>query len=162
ERGIAYQDVAVLVPTRSPVGQLERALDAADIPYRIESRSLVWATDAVRDLLAVLAAIEDSADEVAVVAALRTPAFACSDLELVEWRAAGGRWDHTRRFPDEIAPDHPVAAAMDALRRWHHERHWSTVDALLERVVRERDVVELTFAQRRPRDHWRRVRFLLD
>ena len=162
DRGIAYQDVAVLVPTRTPVGQLERALDAADIPYRIESRSLVWATDAVRDLLSILTAVEDPADEVAVVAALRTPAFACSDIDLVEWRAAGGRWDHTRRFPEALGEHHPVARAMGTLLHWHRERHWCTVDALLDQVVRERGLVELTFSQRRPRDHWRRIRFLVD
>ena len=50
------------------LAQLERALDARDVPYRVESRSLVWATDAVRELLSVLAAIEDPADDIDDVA----------------------------------------------------------------------------------------------
>jgi ATP-dependent exoDNAse (exonuclease V) beta subunit len=33
---------------------------------------------------------------------------------------------------------------------------------LVERVIRERKLVELTFVQRRPRDHWRRLRFVVD
>ncbi|MBA2497201.1 MAG: UvrD-helicase domain-containing protein, partial [Acidimicrobiia bacterium] len=85
-RAVRFDDVAVLVPSRTPIGALERALDAADIPYRIESRSLVWATDAVRELLAVLRAVEDPADAVAVVAALRSPGFGCSDDDLASWR----------------------------------------------------------------------------
>ena len=32
----------LLLPTRTPLGPIERALDDADIPYRVESRSLVW------------------------------------------------------------------------------------------------------------------------
>jgi ATP-dependent helicase/nuclease subunit A len=162
DRGLRHDDVAILVPTRSPIGQLERALDDADIPYRIESRSLVWSTDVVRDLLAVLQAVDDPADEVAVVAALRSVAFACTDADLLTWRAAGGRWDHSRSLPEEVDEAHPVLGAMRTLRRWHDERHWHPVDALVETVVAERRLVALTMAQRRPRDHWRRLRFLVD
>jgi ATP-dependent helicase/nuclease subunit A len=161
-RPMRHDDVAILVPTRAPVGAIERALDDTDIPYRIESRSLVWRTDAVREILAILTAIEDPADEVAVVAALRSPAFACTDAELLAWRRAGGRWDHTRRQPEELAAGHPVREAMATLRRWHEERHWQPVDAIVDRVVGERRLIELTMAQRRPRDHWRRLRFVAD
>ena len=70
---LRYDDVALLVPTRTPLGQIERALEAEGIPYRIESRSLVFQTDEVRELLAVLAAVDDPADEVALVTALRSP-----------------------------------------------------------------------------------------
>ena len=161
-RPLRYDDIAVLLPTRTSLGHLERALDEAGVPYRIESRSLVWATDAVRDLLAVLSAIDDPADDVAVVAALRSPGFACRDRDLLDWRAAGGGWDHRRPRPDGIDPEHPVARAMDALRAYHDVRNDEPVNLLVERIVRERHLVELTFAQRRPRDHWRRLRFALD
>jgi ATP-dependent helicase/nuclease subunit A len=161
-RALRYDDVAILVPTRAPLGPIERALDDADIPYRVESRSLVWRTDVVREVLSLLTAVEDPADEVAVVATLRSPAFACTDPELLEWRRAGGRWDPTRSRPDEVADDHPVAQALARLRRWHDERWWVPVDALLADIVRDRRLIELTFAQRRPRDHWRRLRFVLD
>jgi ATP-dependent helicase/nuclease subunit A len=161
-RPLRYADVALLVPTRTPLGQLERALDDADVPYRVESRSLVWSTDVVRELLAILAAIDDPSDEVAVVAALRSPGFACSDVDLVDFRSAGGRWDYTQSPPDELAPDQPVVAAGAALRAFHEARYALPVDVLVERVIRERRLVELTAVQRRPRDHRRRLRFVLD
>ena len=161
-RPARFDDIAVLVPTRTPLRQLERTLDDHDIPYRIESRSLVWATDAVRELLSVLAAIDDPDDDVALIAALRAPAFACSDVDLLQWRLAGGAWDHRRPPPDTIGVDHPVAHAMAALAAYHAARLEVPVDELVERVIRERKLVELTFAQRRPRDHWRRLRFVLD
>ncbi|MEY2451901.1 MAG: ATP-dependent helicase/nuclease subunit [Acidimicrobiaceae bacterium] len=161
-RPARFDDIAILVPTRTPVAQLERALDTSDVPYRVESRSLVWATDAVRELLAVLGAIDDPADDIAVVAALRSPGFACSDVDLVDWRVAGGKWDHRATPPEGIAPDHPVAAAMSALARYHRMRADLPVDRLVELVIRERQLIELTFALRRPRDHWRRLRFVLD
>jgi ATP-dependent helicase/nuclease subunit A len=161
-RPARFDDIAILVPTRTPLAQLERALDASDVPYRVESRSLVWATDAVRELLAVLGAIDDPADDIAVVAALRSPGFACSDVDLVDWRVAGGKWDHRTPPPDGIAADHPVADAMAALARYHQMRADLPVDRLVELVIRERRLIELTFALRRPRDHWRRLRFVLD
>ena len=65
-RTTRFDDVAILVPTRTPLRQLERALDRHDVPYRIESRSLVWATEAVREVLSILTAIDDPGDGVAV------------------------------------------------------------------------------------------------
>src|SRR5581483_9497967 len=159
ERPARFDDIAVLVPTRTPLRQIERALDQLDIPYRIESRSLVWATDAVRELLA---ALDEPGDEVAVVAALRSPGFACSNADLLDWKLAGGRWDHRRPKPDPVPDGHPVAQAMAALAAYHAIRDELAVNELVERIIRERRLVELTFVQRRPRDHWRRLRFVLD
>jgi ATP-dependent helicase/nuclease subunit A len=162
ERPVRFADIALLVPTRTPLGELERALADQAVPYRVESRSLVWATDEVRTLLAILTAIDDPADEVAVIAALRSPAFACTDPQLAEYRLAGGRWDYLRDRPEEVSRDDPVATALDALRSLHQRRWWEPVNNLVERVVRERRLIELTMAQRRPRDHWRRLRFVVD
>ena len=161
-RTTRFDDMAILVPTRTPLRQIERELDRHDIPYRIESRSLVWATDAVRELLSILDAIDDPGDAVAVVAALRSPGFACSDIDLLQWKLAGGRWNHLAPRPESIADDHPVAAGMAALARYHDLRAELAVNVLVEQVVRERKLVELTFVQRRPRDHWRRLRFVID
>jgi ATP-dependent exoDNAse (exonuclease V) beta subunit len=42
------------------------------------------------------------------------------------------------------------------------ERWWRTVSGTVEAVVRELHLLELATARRRPRDSWRRIRFLLD
>ena len=160
-RPLRFDDVALLVPTRTPLGQIERALETEGVPYRIESRSLVFQTDEVRELLAILAAIDDPADEVAVVAALRSPGLACSDRELADWRLGGGSW-RPGATPPEGFEDHPVAVALRVLAELHRQRDWLPVNELVARVVRERRLVELTLARRRPRDHWRRYRFLTD
>ncbi len=158
----SYRDMAILLPTRTTLPALERALQAREVPYRIESRSLVWSTDAVRGLVALLQAIDQPADEVALLAALRHPGLACSDADLVHWRAADGRWSLWGETPKGLDDDHPVATALRALARWHDQRCWLPVNGLVEQVVRELRLVELTASQRRPRDHWRRLRFLVD
>ncbi|MBB2903512.1 ATP-dependent helicase/nuclease subunit A [Kineococcus radiotolerans] len=162
QRPAQYRDVTVLLPTRTPLASIERALEGRDIPYRVESRSLVWSTDAVRAVLALLQAVDSPADQVALLAALRQPGLACSDVDLVGWRAAGGRWSIHAAVPEGIDEQHPVAAALRTLRRWHEQRWWVPVNQLVEEVVRELRLVELTASQRRPRDHWRRLRFVVD
>ncbi|HEY8058121.1 MAG TPA: UvrD-helicase domain-containing protein, partial [Acidimicrobiales bacterium] len=158
---VRYDDVALLVPTRTPVGQLERALENEGIPYRIESRSLVFQTDEVRELLALLAAVDDPADEVALVTALRSPGLACSDADLADWRLAKGQWRIDGTVPEGFE-EHRVAVALREIARLHEVRDWKPVNELVAQVVRERRLVELTLARRRPRDHWRRYRFLTD
>jgi ATP-dependent helicase/nuclease subunit A len=161
-RPAEFQDMAVLVPTRAILPALEDAFTSRGVPYRIESRSLVWSTDAVRSLVTLLQAVNDPSDEVALLAALRHPALGCSDVDLLGWRAAGGRWSYLAPSPDTIPADHPVARALADLRGWHDERWWIPVNELIARIVRELRLVELTAAQSRPRDHWRRLRFVVD
>jgi ATP-dependent helicase/nuclease subunit A len=162
ERPARYADMAVLLPTRTALPALERSLDAAGIPYRVESRSLVWSTDEVRELLAVLRAVDDPTDQVALLAALRTPALACADDDLLAFRLAGGRWDIRRPGADGLPVDHPVLAAMAALHGWWERRWWLSVDALVSEVVRDRRLLELAFAHRRRRETWQRLRFVVD
>ena len=52
----------------------------------------MWATQEVRDLLAVLRVIDDPSDQLSLVAALRSPALACADGDLLTYRQAGGAW----------------------------------------------------------------------
>lgn len=88
-RAARPSDIAILVRRHATVRLLERTPEDAHLPYRLESKSLIWATDEVRDLVTILQAIDDQTDEVAAVAALRHPAFGCSDLALLEWHAGG-------------------------------------------------------------------------
>lgn len=159
---LSYADVAVLLPTRTSLPALEKALQTAKIPYRVESRSLVWATDAVRDVITILQSLVNPADEVAVVAALRHHGLACSDVHLTEWAAAGGRWSYLAPAPEDIRPDHPVAAGVAQLQAWHDLRWWMPAHHLVDQIVRELRLVELTAELNRPRDHWRRLRFVVD
>ena len=161
-RRARFDDVALLLPTRTALPDLEDALERADVPVRIESQSLVFSTAEIRDLLSILTALDDPTDEIALVASLRSPAFACGDDELVDYYQRGGRWDYRRTMPDDIPEEHPVVAGLAALRRLHDARWWQSVSETVEAIVRERRMLELAVTHRRPRDHWRRIRFFLD
>jgi len=156
-------DVTILVPTRTTLPALEDAFSDAGIAYRAESASLVYASRLVRDLLLTLRAVDDPTDELSTIAALRSPLFGCGDDDLLEFRRRlDGRFDHTRPHLDAVPPDHVVARALTYLRELHAARRWLAPSELIDRLVRDRRVMELGEAEGRPRDLWRRVRFVTD
>ena len=149
------------------------------IPYRIEGGSLLFDTQEVRDLLNCLRAIDDPSDEVSVVAALRSPAFACSDLDLLRWRDAHGPWNYrssllgdralsnenseTRR--QDLAGDislSSVRSGLLKLREFSEMRQTTGVSRLIAEFILERRLDELDLAESRPRETWRRRRFLTE
>ena len=161
-RPARLDDITILLPTRTSLPYLRSALDAAEIRYRIATGTLVYDTQEVRDALAVLRAIDDPTDELSLIAALRSPLYACSDVDLFTWRQATRRWDFRVEAPSEVVSDHPVSLAFAHLRSLWRVRWFMTPSALLERLLRERRATMLAFGDRRPVDVWRRLRFLVD
>ncbi|MGE0880337.1 MAG: UvrD-helicase domain-containing protein [Acidimicrobiia bacterium] len=155
-----FADIALLLPTRTGLAMFERALDAAAVPYRVESRSLVYATQEVRDLANILRAVVDPSDHVAQVGALRSAVMACSDRDLATWRRAGGSWDGRAPRPEAIAVDHPVAEARTVLSELASASTSRGVAATVLAVTRRLTMHEAAFAFDRPRDHWRRIEFV--
>ena len=156
-------DIAILLPSRTSLSDLEDALEAASIPYRAEASSLVYNTREVREVLTAVRAVADPTDELALVAALRSSLYGCGDDDLAHWRLAlGGRFSLLRRLPEDAPADHPVAAGIAHLAELHRAKRWTNPPALIERLVRERGAFETAVAGGRPRDVWRRLRFVID
>lgn len=163
KRAARLRDVCILVRSRTGLGILERGLEDAGIPYRLEGGSLLFDTQEVRDMLNCLRAIDDPTDEVAVVAALRSPAFACSDVDLMRWREDGGGWGYLARDLDGRAQaGSPVGDGLLALRGYHNGRLGKSTAQLIAEFTRDRRLDELDLAEARPREAWRRRRFLLE
>jgi ATP-dependent helicase/nuclease subunit A len=159
-RPASLSDIAVLIPTRAVLPALERAFGEAEVPYRVESGSLIYRTQEVRDLLNCLTAIDDPADEVAIVASLRSTAFACSDVELTEHKAAGGRWNYLSPWVEEMQGR--VTGALRVLAEYHAKRHESSLAALVERFVADRGQVEVGILDAGNRNSFRRARFVVE
>ena len=156
-------DITILLPARTSLPALERALEAAGVDHRAESSSLVWSTTEIRELMAVLRAVDDPSDELSVATALRSPVYGCGDDDLYRYRRLhGGSWNHQQEPPATLPDDDPVVAAMRHLADLHAARLWTSPSALVERLVRERRLLELAVARGRPRDVWRRLRFVQD
>jgi ATP-dependent helicase/nuclease subunit A len=157
-RALTLADITVLAPTRTSIGGLEQALDAAGVPYRTEAASFVYSAPEVRELMLCAQAVDDPTDELAIVATLRSPMFGCSDAELWRWKAAGGSWS-------PFAPpvhDGVVASGLAQLRAWARSRSRHSPSELLEDVLERRRVLETAVDSPRYRETWRRLRFVVD
>jgi ATP-dependent helicase/nuclease subunit A len=156
-------DITVLVPARTSLPFLEEAFDQAGIAFRAETSSLVYASRAVRDLLMVLRAIDDPTNSLHTVSALRTPLLACGDDDLFRFKwERKGHWNYLADQPDTVPIDDPVRAGLSYLRDRCVQRTWLAPSELLGSIVRDRRAMELGFAEGRPRDVWRRLRFVTD
>ena len=159
-RPVKYSDICILMPRRTGLAVLERGLEGRNIPYRLESASLIFETQEIRDLLSCLKAIDDPAGQVATVAVLRSPAFGCSDADLLRHYESGGRFDYLEE--PEGRGSGPVSEALDILRKFHRDRVWDSAGALIERFVRERELMEAALGHPRMREQWRRYRFMVE
>jgi len=160
-RPIRYDDIALLLPTARRSGHIERALDANAVPYRVESRSLVWSTESCASCWPCWA------PSTTPPTTSRSSPHYDTGLRLFRRRprhlAIGGRrLGPPPPHPDGIDAGHPVARAMTGTARLPPRRNDGPVDVLIERVIRSGQLVELAFRTARPRDHWRRLRFVLD
>jgi ATP-dependent helicase/nuclease subunit A len=156
-------DITVVVPARTSLPFLEDAFDEAGIAFRAETSSLVYASRAVRDMLMILRAVDDPTNDLHIVSALRTPLLACGDDDLFRFKwERRGHWGYLGDQPDTVPDDDPVKAGLAYLRDLYDQRTWSTPSELLGRITRDRRALELGFAEGRPRDVWRRLRFVID
>ena len=161
-RPARLSDVTILIPTRTSLPYLRDALERRAVPYRLATGTLVYDTQEVRDVLAALRAIDDPNDTLSLVAALRSPLYGCSDVDLFTYHAANRRWDLRSRTPDALDDEHPVVTALAHLRSLWDQRWWLSPATLMDRLLRERRGFLLAFGDPRPTEVWRRLRFLLD
>ena len=155
-----YSDICILMPTRTGLPDLERGLEEHDIPYRLESASLVFETQEIRDLLNCLKSIDNPADQVSTVAALRSQPFACNDVDLALHRESGGTFDYLDDL--SLAGEGPVAEGMKVLRDFNAARIWESTQSLVDRFIRDRQLMETATGHPRMREQWRRYRFMVE
>ena len=84
--GFAWGDMALLFRSSTAYAVYENALEAADIPFVTVAGRGFYDRPEIRDLLNILAAIADPTDDLALVGALRSPAFAIPDSEIYKLR----------------------------------------------------------------------------
>jgi len=162
ERRARPSDIAVLMPKRTGLPQLEDALTEAGISYRLEAASFVWRTQMVRDLMMCLRAVADPTDALAIATALRTPVYGCGDDDLYLHRVSGhGSWNYTDpRLADSAGT--PVTEALAHLRSLHLRHTVLGPAELIDSLVSERRLYEQVAARPRPRDAWRQIRYVVD
>jgi len=100
----------------SQVQTYERALEKAGVAHVTIDGKEFFGRAEVAWAHALLRALDEPDDAVALAATLRGPAAAVPDRALLEWRLAGGRLHLDAPPPPELPADHPVAEAFERLR----------------------------------------------
>ncbi|HML18238.1 MAG TPA: UvrD-helicase domain-containing protein [Bryobacteraceae bacterium] len=114
-----FGDIAILVRTLRATEPFEKAFDRFDIPFLVSGGRTFLEAREIRDLLALLAALVNPLDDVALIGALRSPFAGISDEELFRagregWlREFDQRFGRLRRLAGFVAPDRLLAEAVD-------------------------------------------------
>jgi ATP-dependent exoDNAse (exonuclease V) beta subunit len=145
ERRVELRDFAILTRTRTGLEIWEEVFRRAGIGYRVEGGRQFFRKSEFLDLLNILTAIDDPTNEVALLGALRSPAFGFSDDELAIFYASGGRWDYLyRQQPQEPPEARGISDALVRLRALHDARHSEALPAFVDRVLREFKLIEFS------------------
>jgi ATP-dependent helicase/nuclease subunit A len=141
-------DVLVLARRLTRVSALEEALEALSLRFTVEGGKSFFDRQEVHETLAVLRAVDDPQDRIALVAALRSSFFGVSDRDIVAYSLSGGPlWagaiDEGRPGAAALAP------AMALLEELHRMRRHASVPAVLERLYDETRVLAALTGSRR-------------
>jgi len=143
-RPATYGDVVVIIPGRAGLEIYEDAFARAGVPYRHEGGRTFFQRQEVRELIAILRAIDDPGDGVATIAALRSSGFGCSDEDLLIYRAGGGRFDAPRVAP---GAEGAVAESLRVLRELAARRHDTPLPELVRGALESARLVEFAMLQ---------------
>ena len=151
-RPARWRDCAILMPARTSLGALRGG--AAGAPAcRTASRPAAASTPARRSATRSRCcdAIDDPADEIAVVAALRSLAFGCSDLDLLRVEARRRALRLSRASWNGAEPAE-IATALAVLHDLHRAQRALSLGELVRRAFQDTGLVEaaLTLPARRP------------
>ncbi len=131
-RPLMLRAIAILLRTHTPLKHLEDALKLYNVDDRVIGGKYFFQRQEIRQLLAVLVAIANPYDRVALVAALRSPFFGVSDEDIFLHHSGGGKLNY-------LEP--PAGSALDApfslLKRLHEIRNDSAPGDILQELYRE-------------------------
>jgi ATP-dependent helicase/nuclease subunit A len=134
-----------LLPKRTGLAGLEKALGAASLRYRTLGGVGFYAQAEIKMLVAVLAWVANPGDEVSLLGMLRSPLFGMDDGLLAALRVTDAKVGLRRRFSSAHLADCAVTAAersriaeVDAsLTRWWRLAASLPASSFLEVVIRE-------------------------
>jgi ATP-dependent helicase/nuclease subunit A len=141
-------DVLVLARRLTRVQALEEALEGVLLRFTVEGGKSFFDRQEVHEALAVLRAVDDPSDRIALVAALRSSFLGASDRDVVAYSLSGGPlWAGT--IDEERPGAAALAPAMALLDELHRMRRQASVPAVLERLYDETRVLAALTGSRR-------------
>lgn len=149
ERPISFRDICILVESRTAIEAYTRELIRHNVPHIVDGGRDLFRRQEVRELLSILRCIDDPSDEPALIAALKSTAFSCSDSDLLEFQTSGQNFNIlSAKFPKTI-----VGNAMSTLFSLYNQKHRISLPLLIDKIVREQFLLEPLLATKSERQH---------
>lgn len=160
ERPAKYSDIAILVPTRSSLSELKKALDFLGVPFVADLSLDLLSSDILRSMLMVLASVWDSTDEISTIAALKSPLFCLSSRELLVHRVScGGGFDYLEL--GEPSCGCRVEEGLLRLRRLRESVGGLSVHECIKTVMNRFMLYEVTASRPGWREDWKHLDWFL-
>ena len=157
-RRIALRDICILVETRTAVELYTEELARNGVPYIVDGGRDFFQHQEINDLAAILRAIDDPSDQVSLVAALKSAAFCCSDVDLLQHRLDHGSFSILGR----AFPDTPVGGALRRLAGLYRAKSELTLPFLVDRAIRANYLAEPLLITSRERQRVANLRAIVD
>jgi ATP-dependent helicase/nuclease subunit A len=142
----SWRDFLILTRKRRRLPAYAGALERLQIPIEVSGAGAFGESPEVRDLAALLAALADPQDAVALVGVLRGTLFGLSDPQLFGYRQAGGNFGLFDQTEMTDPMGRPVVEALATIRRWHTWMRRLPAGAALERVLEDSGFLALAAA----------------
>ncbi len=146
-RPCKYEDIAILIRSRTLLAPIEDALREAGIPLLVLGGSGFYEEDEVRYLRSLLSFLVDPADDVALYVTLRGPFFDIPERDLfMANRSTDAAHDSSQGTCQflwgriQASPGSKVNEAVTALRTWLERVHKEPLARILSRAIEERKV----------------------
>jgi ATP-dependent helicase/nuclease subunit A len=143
-RPMRYGDVMILVRSRSHVGEYERALRQAGIPYLGAERGTLLESLEVRDMVALLEVLITPYNNLSLAHVLRSPLFACSNDELATLAAmdkGSGNWYQRLTTLAQGDGSESLQRTWQLLSGWRERIGKLPIHDLLDRIYNEGNVL---------------------
>jgi len=129
DEGFSWGEMALLFRSSTAFAAYENAFEQAGIPFVTVAGRGFYDRPEIRDLLNILVAVADPADELALVGLLRSPAFALTDAEIYRLKFAGPSTDFTDDTEIE-GNQHNLWMNLNQSPTLQHQRAASILDEL--------------------------------
>ena len=140
-RPVSYRDMALLFPALTGIDAYEEALKDRGIPYRLEGGKEFYMRQEVRSLLCCLKALDDPADRISLVAALRSPFFGFSDEEIFLFSASGNRLSYLHHAEEETGE---FSEALSLMRELHKRRNSRPISTTVSDLLSQTKALEFS------------------
>lgn len=162
EHPIEYDDIAILIQTRTHLPNIENALLEADIPYLTTGGVGFYQRQEIYDIWNYLNFLNDPKEnQISLAAVLRGPAFGISDTELYEISRQKGEnfWEQAQNYQDR---SHNLRTAIATLKRHGQFARRMPVNQLIVTIVNETGMIGTLKTGKQGQQRWVNYQKLLE